>query len=267
MEFPKRRSGLVAQERTTGDGTVLVYDSDTGAGHLLNPAAAAVFAAADGATSRSELVAAVAASTGLPADESLLDLALSELDAAGLLSAAESPRSMSRRTVIKRLALAGAAVAVLPTVVSVLKADRASAGSPTLMVHDAAATTPDGVPVDVSLSTTGGFSGPDSTLFWVTSVPSNGTVELVGSVATYTPDPGFTGEDSFMYTAGQCISFADVVAPACPEGTGLEPPSGAAEPATVTITVTAQPTTTTTADSGVAPAAAARVTASPQFTG
>jgi hypothetical protein len=272
MNFPRRRSDLVTQEHPAEHGGgVLVYDPRTDAGHLLNAATAAVFAACDGKTSREQLATLVAAATDLPADTDIVELALAELSEANLLDEpAEVPGGLSRRSVIAKIALGAAAVAALPLIDSVARASRAEAGKlPTLTVDDKSATTPQDTPVDVTLSATGGYRGYDP-VFWMTTAPMHGTVSISGDVATYTPNPGYTGPDEFQYTAGQCLEAIDVVGPpACGEGDVLVPPEGA-EPATVTIEVipvadtipssTMAPTTTSTAQVG-------SVTAEPTFTG
>lgn len=63
--------------------------------------------------------------------------------------------------------------------------------------------------------------GDVSPTFTISSGPSHGSVSLSGAVATYTPTPGYSGADSFQYTA-----------------TGL---AGAGGPATVSINVTQAP--------------------------
>ncbi len=267
--LPLRRPGLIVQKRAAADGSVLVHDPVTGSGHIVNAAGAAVLAAADGATSREDMAEMVAAATELPADVGVVDLALDELMEAGLVSASE-PSGLSRRALIGRLALAGAAVAALPVVLSVIKAGTAEAGGPGFMVSPTSATTEQGVAVAIPLPSSGGFSDPTSTLFWITSPAAHGTVTVSGSTATYTPDPGFAGVDSFDFTAGQCIPYALVAGPACPEGNGMYPEPGA-DPATVTVTVTASPesSTTSTTDGGVSPATATASPAvvAPNYTG
>ncbi len=67
-------------------------------------------------------------------------------------------------------------------------------------------------PIDLTPSITGVFSS-----IAITTLPSNGNVVIAGNVVTYTPTTGYSGADSFAYTA-----------------TG---PGGVSPPATVTITV------------------------------
>ena len=98
-------------------------------------------------------------------------------------------------------------------------------------------TTPEGKAIGVTLAATDANGDP---LTYVTTPPSHGTLTGSAPNLTYTPAAGFTGTDSFTYTANDGTSNCD--------------PAGV-----INITVTPPSTTTT--------AAAAAVTASPQFTG
>jgi hypothetical protein len=60
---------------------------------------------------------------------------------------------------------------------------------------------------------------PGPVVYALASPPSHGTVTIAGSTATYTPDPGYAGPDSFTFTASE-------------DGTRLASP-----PATVTLAV------------------------------
>ena len=267
-----------------GDGGMVVYDPITDAGHLLNPATAAVFEACDGHTSLDQMAREVTARTGLPTDPGIVELALRELEEARLLVAEAAERSeppepagMSRRTLITRLALGAGAVTLLPVVQTVVGSSQLAAATPprthtaldSLVADPKTATTTAGTPVDVTLTTTGGFTTPTSTVFAIETQPTHGAVVLVDAVATYTPTAGFSGTDTFTYIAAQCIPFADAL-PACPEGNGAVPETGTA-PATVTVTVDPAPTTTssttTTAPTSTTAPVAAATTAQPTFTG
>ena len=135
----KRVDGLLI-ERV--DGEVLVVNESSHEAHALNESAAIVFDLCDGSMSRAAMAAEVARRTGLPADESVVDLALTDLVEAGLvvLDDEELP-SITRRTLIRRLALPAAAMALLPVVETVLVPSRAS-GQPA----PAPAPTPSGQP-------------------------------------------------------------------------------------------------------------------------
>jgi len=123
----KRVDGLLIERP---EGELLVLKESTLEAHALNETAAIVFDLCDGETSRAVMAAEVARRTGLPADESIVDLALAELADAGLvvLDEEESP-GMTRRTLIRRLALPAAAMAMLPIVETILMPSAASGAS------------------------------------------------------------------------------------------------------------------------------------------
>ena len=111
-------------------GELLVLKPSTNEAHALNETAAIVFDLCDGRTTRAAMVAEVARRTGLPSDESIVDLALTELSDAGLITLDESARpGLPRRALIRKLALPVAAVALLPVVETILMPTVASGQS------------------------------------------------------------------------------------------------------------------------------------------
>jgi hypothetical protein len=79
---------------------------------------------------REAMAAEVARRTGLPVDEGVVDLALADLVEAGLVVLDdEAPAAITRRGLIRRLALPAAAMAMLPVVETVLMPSPASAQS------------------------------------------------------------------------------------------------------------------------------------------
>ena len=90
--------------------------------HALNQSAAAVYEMCDGNTSKSEMAAEIHRRTGLPADEEIVDLALSELVETGLVIPDDpEPRSaVSRRVLIRRLTLSSTLALMLPVVETVV---------------------------------------------------------------------------------------------------------------------------------------------------
>src|SRR5215208_7820785 len=90
---------------------ILAVKVDTWEAHALNQSAAAVYDLCDGKTSKAEMAAEIQRRTGLPADEEIVDLALAELVDAGLvvLDEPEPPPTVTRRSLIRRLALSSAA--------------------------------------------------------------------------------------------------------------------------------------------------------------
>lgn len=262
MPFPCVRTDLVVSPRPNGEG-VLIYDPTTDTGHVLEGAAAIVFAACDGTTDQSALRLCVAEATGQIVDPKTVDDALAQLTEAGLL---QGTRGLSRRALIGGLVAGAAVVAITPLVTSVSKPASATALSPspsTPIVNPASATTITGVPVEIPLSATG--LDPSYLVYWNVTQPTHGTVTITntasgglntGAYATYTPDPGYIGSDSFDFVAGECLGPPGLGAPppfypAPPEAQASCPASylifdTQIVPATVSITVIAEPTTTTT---------------------
>jgi hypothetical protein len=78
-----RRVEDVQIERTADE--ILVLKEGHLEAHALNQCAAAVYDLCDGNTSKSEMAAEIHRRTGLPADEEIVDLALSELVETGLV--------------------------------------------------------------------------------------------------------------------------------------------------------------------------------------
>jgi hypothetical protein len=101
---------------------ILVMKPGTLEAHALNQSAAAVYELCDGKISKSEMAAAIRRRTGLPADEEIVDLALAELVDAGLvaLDDPEPPSTITRRALIRRLALSSVAAMMLPVVETIL---------------------------------------------------------------------------------------------------------------------------------------------------
>ncbi len=101
---------------------ILVVKPGTLEAHALNQSAAAVYELCDGKTSKSEMAAQIRRRTGLPADEEIVDLALAELVDAGLV-ALDDPQpapTITRRSLIRRLALSSVAAMMLPVVETIL---------------------------------------------------------------------------------------------------------------------------------------------------
>lgn len=112
----KRIDGLLIERI---DNELLVVNQATGEGHALNETAAAVFELCDGNTDRVAMLAALA-NFGLPADDAVLDLALSELSDAGLIAGDDVVEGINRRSVIRRLGLSVMAASALPLVDTML---------------------------------------------------------------------------------------------------------------------------------------------------
>jgi hypothetical protein len=119
-----REDGLVIE--AIGD-ELLVYDTAVSRAHSLNASAAAVFQACDGTRS----VGQIATECGL--DEELAELALADLVRFGLVADhAGTAQGVSRRAVIRRLAVTGAALGVgVPAIRSITAPTAAMAAAST----------------------------------------------------------------------------------------------------------------------------------------
>ena len=102
--------------KTVGD-EVLVYDVARHRAHSLNPLAAAVWRACNGARDVSEIAVAAAAATGQPVPLEAARLALQDLGRAQLLAGPVPVGGLTRRELIRRLGTA--ASVALPLVTSV----------------------------------------------------------------------------------------------------------------------------------------------------
>jgi SAM-dependent methyltransferase len=101
---------------------ILVMKTATSEAHALNQSAVTVYNLCDGKTSKSEIAAEICRRTHLPADEEIVDLALDELVDAGLVALDNpEPRSnITRRSLIRRLALSSMTAKMLPAVETIL---------------------------------------------------------------------------------------------------------------------------------------------------
>jgi hypothetical protein len=100
---------------------MVVFVPATNEAHSLNRTASLIFDLCDGVTTRAQMVAALQ-DVGLPADTSIVNLALAELAEAALVIVDDQRPELgvSRRTVIRRLGLSATAIAMLPVVETIL---------------------------------------------------------------------------------------------------------------------------------------------------
>lgn len=131
MTKPRARRDAVFAEKLAAE--TILYDKAAHRAHSLNQTVGLVWELADGQRSIAEVAAELHRELGVPADESVVLLALQELARCGLLEepipAESGPERLSRREVARRLALAGASAAMLPLVASVLAPTPAMASS------------------------------------------------------------------------------------------------------------------------------------------
>lgn len=116
-----RRTEVLSQKLST---ETMVYDQVSHRAHVLNPTVSLVWEFADGRNSIDEIAQILHRQLGLPADRSVVLLALQELAESGLLQeplqAEVGPERLTRRQVAQKLTLAGASLALVPLVTSVL---------------------------------------------------------------------------------------------------------------------------------------------------
>ena len=121
-----RRARLLIEH--VGDDTI-VYDEDRRTAHSLNRAAALVWRQCDGTRNTKELAALLCGELAGAADETVVTYALDQLRRAHLLeNAAPDAKHMTRRDVVRRMAIVGIAVTI-PTVVSIAAPTPAMAAS------------------------------------------------------------------------------------------------------------------------------------------
>ena len=115
-----RRVENVQTERAADE--ILVLKEDSLEAHALNQSAAAVYDLCDGKASKSDMATEIHRRTGLPADEEIVDLALAELVETGLvvLDNPDSRSAVTRRSLIRRLALSSTLVLMLPVVETIV---------------------------------------------------------------------------------------------------------------------------------------------------
>jgi len=125
---PKARQEVIISY--PGSGETVLYDAKTNKAHCLNATAAFVWQQCDGTRTVRDIAQQFATQQQTAVDESLVWLALKQLDQARLLEdriAVDQLAGVSRRSVLRNLGLA-AAVA-LPVVASLLVPEAVNAGS------------------------------------------------------------------------------------------------------------------------------------------
>jgi hypothetical protein len=131
MTTPCARRNEIVSAKLVAD--TMIYDKVSHRAHVLNQTVALVWESADGRNSVDNIAQILHRELGLPADRSVVLLALQELEKSGLLQgpvrAEAGPEHLTRRQVAQRLAYAGASLALIPMVTSVLAPTPAMAQS------------------------------------------------------------------------------------------------------------------------------------------
>jgi len=108
------------------------------------------------------------------------------------------------------------------------------------VAQDLTATTSEEIPVDVTLVATDAEG--DELTYTIVAQPAHGTVTLVGTTATYTPELDFNGEDSFTYKANDGLVDSNIatvtitIAPVNDAPVAVDDEYTVAENETLTIT-------------------------------
>jgi PqqD family protein of HPr-rel-A system len=128
--LPQVRTGLLSNQL---DDQVLVYDPRADSVHLLDPTTARVMELlADRGRTTDEIVVEIARQVDVPSGKALLALAIDELRKADLLdeSVSSSPQpEVSRRELLRKVALAGAAAVIAPAIVTLSPSPAYAQGS------------------------------------------------------------------------------------------------------------------------------------------
>jgi hypothetical protein len=138
---------------------MVVFVPATSEAHSLNRTASLIFDLCDGVTTRAQMVVALR-DVGLPADTSIVNLALAELAEASLVVLEDQRQELgvSRRTVIRRLGLSATAIALLPVVETILvqpAAAQTSGPTSTTTMTSTSSTTTSTTSSTTSFTTTG----------------------------------------------------------------------------------------------------------------
>lgn len=118
--LPGIRTGLLCNEL---DGQLLIYNQRADTIHLLDPTTAHVFdLLRSGVGTKEEIINTLPNNENSQSGAALFDLAIQELRTAEILddnaSSAEPMRGISRRELLRKIALTGAAAAIIPTIVT-----------------------------------------------------------------------------------------------------------------------------------------------------
>ena len=118
MKLPNaRRERLLIEELAE---ETLIYDLDANKAHCLNASAALVWRNCDGRKSVQEVAGIISRELSVPESEDLILLALARLETAKLLSDYVPMAGVTRRAVLKQLALTMRMTALLPVVHSIV---------------------------------------------------------------------------------------------------------------------------------------------------
>lgn len=115
-QFPVARIERLIVEEVGAEA--VVFDEDSNQAHHLSPLAAVVFARSDGRTSVTQLAQFAGSRLGEPVDVRGVEAALAQLKESGLLAA--SPKTISRRTMLRRTGAAAGVAFATPVITSIM---------------------------------------------------------------------------------------------------------------------------------------------------
>lgn len=115
-QLPVARTERLIVEQVGAEA--IVFDEDSNQAHHLSPLAAVVFARSDGRTSVTQLAQFAGSRLGEPVDVQGVEAALAQLKESGLLAA--SPRTISRRTMLRRTGAAAGVAFATPVITSIM---------------------------------------------------------------------------------------------------------------------------------------------------
>jgi hypothetical protein len=116
-----RRDGVIS---SAVEEDLVIYDTDTHSAHCLTPRAAAVWELCDGRHTPQQIA------DQLDLDNAIVNQALAELERSALLND-PAPPGIARRTALKRIAQAGAAIIAAPMITTLAIPSAAAAASAT----------------------------------------------------------------------------------------------------------------------------------------
>jgi hypothetical protein len=126
--FPEARVDALLTEQVGGE--TVVYDSEHKQAHCLNPLASAIFSSCDGRTSIDELAELAAEELGEPVSTEQVSNVLAQLEERELL---DVPRlrgnGISRRDLMRKTAVAGAAALSVPVITTIIAPTPAAAAT------------------------------------------------------------------------------------------------------------------------------------------
>lgn len=213
--FPTARTDGLLSEQVGLER--VVYDSNNGAAHCLRPVAAAVFARSTGRNPVETIASLVSADLGETVDVEAVEDALAQLREHALLVSPDDAGplrvTVSRRTMLRRTAAAGGAVAAAPLISSIVAPTAYAAVNTCVAITSSS-------PIPCNTSDQCGCPSGTGSASCTPSVPGTCgcyTANSGGFTGCGTPPLGFTGWCAYHPPSGAC-------SPPCADGSTGAPP-------------------------------------------